>query len=110
LEDELEVQETKLVWKWEKGKLSPGTKQLLVEKVDNLRGRRFERHGRIGSKSINARLAKKAENSIERVKNFKTKKSCSIEHQKKIVGRKIQYGLQEQSVLYLSRIERSSLK
>lgn len=43
LEDELEVQETKIVWKWETGKLPPGSRQILMEKTDNLRGRRFSK-------------------------------------------------------------------
>jgi hypothetical protein len=75
LEDEIAIQEAKYVWKWEKGKLPPGSKQLLVEKQDNLRRRRFERYNRIGLKTINSRLAKRAENCIETVKNFNTKKT-----------------------------------
>jgi hypothetical protein len=82
------VQETKIVWKWEKGKLPPGTKQILVEKVDNLRGRRFERHRRIGEKTINARLAKQAESSLERIKKFETKKAVVSLTKKKLIDEK----------------------
>jgi len=85
LEDEIAVQEAKIVWKWEKKQLPPGSICLLKEKQDNLRGRRFERHNRIGPRSINARLAKRAENSIEIVKNLKTKKSVVSHLKKKII-------------------------
>ncbi len=88
IEDELEVQETKIVWKWEKDKLPPGSKQILVEKNDNLRGRRFERHRRIGGKTINARLAKRAELTIEGTRSIKTKKAVVSLTKKKIIDEK----------------------
>ena len=64
LEDELAVQETKLVWKWAKQELPPGSQSLLVERVNNLRGRQFDivRHSK--ACSINNRLAKRAGTEI----------------------------------------------
>jgi hypothetical protein len=77
LEDELEVQETKIVWEWETGKLSPGSRQILMEKTDNLRGRRFQRPNRMRPKSIcvKLKLAYLSEAKIEQVKNVKNKKT-----------------------------------
>jgi len=39
--DELKLQEIKFVWKWQKNKTPESLKQLITEKNDNLRGRRF---------------------------------------------------------------------
>jgi len=60
LEDKLFVQECKLIWKWEKGKVPPGLKQLLEEKQDRLRARRFNRYRNSGQGSINHQLATRA--------------------------------------------------
>ena len=52
-EDELAVQEEKLVWKWDKSKTPKGLKKILIEKIDCLRGRRFVKYPRSKQESIN---------------------------------------------------------
>ena len=50
LEDELMVQESKLIWKWENKTLPKSLESIIEEKNDRLRFRRFkpERTNRIG--------------------------------------------------------------
>jgi len=87
IEDELAVQETKIVWKWEKNKLPLGTKQLLIEKQDS----RFERYPRASQNSINFRLSKRAENSIKLVKNIKSKKAVVQRTKSKFIAEKYKF-------------------
>ena len=91
LEDELAVQETKLVWRWDKHKLPPGSNSLLVERVDNLRGRRFDiaRNSKVGS--INNRLAKRAVKEVRSCMTIKSKKSVVSHTRNKIFEDKYSY-------------------
>ncbi len=41
LEDEIAIQESKLIQKWNSNKIPLALKPLLVEKIDDLRGKRF---------------------------------------------------------------------
>ena len=84
LEDEIAVQETKLVWRWDKRKLPPGSNSLIVEKVDNLRGRRFDiaRNSKTGS--INNRLAKRAGKELRSLVTIKSKKTVVLRARSKI--------------------------
>ena len=75
LEDELAIQECKLVWRWEHKKLPKGLHYILSEKSDNLRGRRFNSNREWKTSSISARLAKRAGNSIGEIILAKTKKT-----------------------------------
>ena len=91
LEDELAVQETKVVWKWEKKKLPPGTQTLITEKIDNLRGRRFETLRNLKANSIHIRLAKRAGSEVGSLTNVKSKKTVVLRSKKKIIDEKYKY-------------------
>ena len=73
LEDELFIQESKIIWNWENNLLPKSLLTLIEEKVDRLRGRRFKilRHVKTGS--INHRLTKMANTSIGTIASAKTK-------------------------------------
>ena len=60
LEHELEIQESKLVWKWAKNKVPSSLKALIVEKQNILRSRRFQNVRGSKLDSINYRLFKRA--------------------------------------------------
>ena len=78
-EDELAVQEEKLIWKWEKSKTPKGLNKILIEKVDQLRGRRFVKYTRAKQESINFRLASRADKVITKVSQL-TSKRCVTTH------------------------------
>ena len=91
LEDELAVQETKVVWKWEKKKLPPCTQSLITEKIDNLRGRRFETLRNLKANSIHTRLAKRAGSEVGSLTSVKSKKTVVLGSKKKIIDEKYKY-------------------
>ena len=39
--DELRIQESKLLWRWENKKIPKSLREIVTERHDNLRGRRF---------------------------------------------------------------------
>lgn len=73
LKDELRLQEIKLIWKWEKKKTPISLGNILVEKRDNLRGRRFIIDRKWKPSSISHRLASRANKEISSVAQFNTK-------------------------------------
>ena len=77
LDDELLIQEAKIIWKWEKKKNPKGLQMILEEKIDRLRGRRFKSIRNIKPNSINSRLAKNANYNITSIANNKSLKSLS---------------------------------
>ena len=85
LEDELTVQESKFVWRWEKGKLPNSLKQLIIEKNDNLRGRPFIIPRGALTSSIISCINKRAETSISTITLAKTKKSMTTKLKKSIM-------------------------
>ena len=76
-EDELKIQEAKIIWRWEKLKLPTSLMPIIDEKIDNLRGRRFFIPRGAKPHSIVARLNKRAESLISSITLSKTKKSMS---------------------------------
>ena len=90
-EDELAVQEAKIVWKWEKKKIPKGLSDLIKEKTDNLRGRRFEKYRNSKSTSINFRLANRAQKEIHTLSNSKTKKGLITSLRKPIFEEKYSF-------------------
>ena len=91
IEDELAVQETKLVWKWDKQKLPPGTQSLIIERVNNLRGRHFDVFRNSKACSINNRLAKRAGQEVRSVMTIKSKKTVVSRARNKILESKYSY-------------------
>ena len=77
LEDELQIQESKLLWKWNFKKLPKSLFNIIQEKQDRLRGRRFVISRTLKSNSINLRLTKLANSQIGNISSFKSKKSLS---------------------------------
>ena len=59
LDDEINIQEQKFVFKWENKNLPKGTQELIAEKNDRLRGRRFNISCLWSVNSISYKLAKK---------------------------------------------------
>ncbi len=60
LTDELKIQESKIIWKWEHKKLPKSLLSLIEEKTDRLRGRRFVTIRGSKTGSIHDRLTKRA--------------------------------------------------
>ena len=103
LEDEIAVQETKLVWKWDKHKLPPGTKSLISERVDNLRGRRFDIARNSKVCSINNRLAKRAGVELRSFMTIKSKKTVVSHARTKIFEDKYSYTCRNRTC-YICRV------
>ena len=85
LEHELDIQESKLVWKWAKNKVPSSLKSLIIEKQSNLRSRKFENARGSKLNSINYRLYKRATNSISTLDKFPSLKSLSNNLSKEII-------------------------
>jgi len=85
IEDELSIQESKIVWRWEKEKLPQALRDIIKEKQDNLRRRRFEIDRNAAVTSINYRLNKRAEASIQEITRSKTKKTLASRMKKSIL-------------------------
>jgi hypothetical protein len=75
ISDEIKIQECKFVWKWEKKKLPRSLINIIEEKSDNLRGRRFKISRHCKNNSIEYRLANRANVMINTISPIKTKKS-----------------------------------
>ena len=91
LEDELSIQESKVIWRWEKGLIPKSLNSIIKEKVDHLRGRRFEvrRNNRKGS--INERLTKLANSNITTISSATSKKVLSNNIKSDIFNRKYNF-------------------
>jgi len=72
--DELTLQESKIVWRWEYNKLPNSLRPIIEEKRDNLRHRRFHIPRGAKPSSIISRLNKRAEKSITSIAQSLTKK------------------------------------
>ena len=77
LEDELLIQEAKIVWKWDKKRIPKSLQPVIEEKTDRLRNRRFKTIRNMKTNSINSRLAKIANNSMTLIASNKSTKSLS---------------------------------
>ncbi len=84
LEDEVELQETKLIWKWEKNKLPSSLRNIIVERQNNLRNRSFVIPRNSKNCSINSRLAKRASKVIHSISQFRTKRTL-LKHTKQSI-------------------------
>ncbi len=91
LEDELEIQEAKFIWRWDKFKVPLSTRPLLSERIDNLRNRRFNRPRNSPTNSIETRLSQRATSSISALSKFKTKRTLARNLKKNIIGTKYQF-------------------
>jgi hypothetical protein len=80
----LAVQESKLIWKWEHKKIAPGLANIINEKHDRLRGRRFNLERSLKLNSIHSRLVRRANKNIKQISEYTTKKNLAI-NMKKLV-------------------------
>ena len=86
LSDELSIQESKIIWKWDKKKIPKSLMDIISERVDNLRGRRFNINRNYKTGNISYRLAKRANNFISIISPPKTKKSLAKKLRKEILS------------------------
>jgi len=77
LEDEVRIQENKIVWKWENKKLPKSLLNIIEEKQDRLRGRRFNLLRNANSSSINYRLTKIANTNMTEIMKHKNIESLT---------------------------------
>jgi len=77
LKDEVEIQESKLLWKWENKLLPKSIQSIIEEKNDRLRGRRFNITRNMKDSSIRSRLTKRANSSVSVIANNKSLKVLS---------------------------------
>jgi len=86
LSDELKLQESKVVWKWNLKKLPKSLNGILSERHDNLRGRRFNLNRNWKSGSISKRIANRANLSISELAIFRTKITLTKNIKQKIIN------------------------
>jgi len=91
LEHELEIQESKLIWKWSKGKLPKSLGNILEEKLNNLRSRKFIIHRNSKTNSINYRLSKLASKNISEIEKATSKKTLMNSVKNRIITNNYQY-------------------
>ena len=91
LDDEIEIQEQKLIHKWEYKKLPKGICNVITEKNDRLRGRRFVAARNWKKNSIAHRLAKQAEKSLGEIMLNKNRKTYVDNQKKKILEQKYNF-------------------
>lgn len=85
LADELQLQEYKTIWKWENKKIPTSLLSIISERLDNLRGRRFNISRTCKAGSVNQRLTSRANNCIQEIASIGSKKSLSKKIRKKIL-------------------------
>jgi hypothetical protein len=88
MDDEIEIQEQKLIHKWEYKKLPKGVSNIILEKITNLRGRKFVVARNWKNNSIAHRLAKQANQSIKDIMENKIRKKFITTQREKIFGNK----------------------
>jgi hypothetical protein len=84
LDDELRINESKVIWRWEKRKLPKGLRDILIE-IDghNLRSRKFSRPIAWKNNSLAYRLATLATKSIDEISIARSKKGLCKKLRKK---------------------------
>jgi hypothetical protein len=83
LEDELKLQEVKLIWRWHTKKIPRGLCTILTEKTSRqLRNRQFERLNNWKQHSISYRLATRAMKEIDEISTAKTKQGLKNKYKK----------------------------
>ncbi len=78
LEDELQVAESKIIWRWIKNKIPQGLKDIIKERNNqSLRNRQFIREREWTNDSISYRLANRAKKDIKEIEIARTKKGLA---------------------------------
>jgi len=89
-EDELRLQELKFIWKWENNKLPNSLNELLKEKQDRLRGRRFA-YLNNNPRGVHNRLTKRANTEINMVSGVMSKDTMVKRIKKKLFEEKYKF-------------------
>ena len=89
-EDELRLQELKFIWKWENKKLPNSLNELLKEKQDRLRGRRFA-YLNNNPRGVHNRLTKRANTEINVVSGVMSKDTMVKRIKKKLFEEKYKF-------------------
>jgi len=77
LKDEILIQESKILWKWNMNQLPKSLKAIIEEKNDRLRGQRFVISRTLKSNSINSRLTRLANKEMSKISGYKSTKVLS---------------------------------
>jgi len=77
LEDEIKLQEFKMLWRWNAKKLPESLLDIIVERQDRLRGRRFNIPIHLKNNAISTRLTKRANTSMIDIANHRSKKKLA---------------------------------
>jgi hypothetical protein len=77
LEDEIKLQEFKMLWRWNAKKLPESLSDIIVERQDRLRGRRFNIPIHLKNNAISTRLTKRANISMIDIANHRFKKNLA---------------------------------
>jgi hypothetical protein len=80
-----------LVWKWSRSKIPSGLKEIIKEKNDRFRGRRFHKVKNANRDSINFRIAVKAEKYIATLSQIKTRKRATNVLQEDLLSTKYSF-------------------
>jgi len=91
IEHELEIQESKIVWKWMNNKLPAGLKSILKENQTALRNRKFEIYRNAKSNSINYRISKRASNCWRNIINASSKANLNNKLRNDIIENKYKF-------------------
>jgi len=86
LEDDLKIAEIKLIWRWEKKKISLGLTNIIAERqIGTLRHRQFIRDRKWKLDSIASRLAIRASEEIEEITIARSKNGLFKKYRNKIL-------------------------
>jgi len=83
LSDELSIQESKIVWKWDNQKIPISLCNIITERVDHLHGCRFNINRNFKTGNISYRLAKRANNCIHVISPLKSRHTLVKKTQKR---------------------------
>jgi hypothetical protein len=103
LEDELAIQESKVVWRWENKKIPKSLSDIVIEKQDNLRGRRFMVNRNYKQNSINLRLTKRANNCISDISTYRSKKTLAKSLKKSYLTKNITSTVELGTVIFVHK-------
>lgn len=83
IDDEIRLQEVKMIWRWEKNKIPDGLKSIITEVRDErLRNRKFTRDRKWKKESISYRLATRAMKEINEVSCARSKNGLKNKYRK----------------------------
>ena len=91
LEDELAIQESKILWRWDKKLIPKSLSTIVNEKQDRLRGRRFVMLRKSKTGSINQRLTKRANLNIQEISSANSKEILTNRLKKQILHEKYNF-------------------